>query len=90
MALTKELSVEIVKRISKFIKEGNPQWSVAKGVGYSWSAMSKIQCKYKRNVVVKKGKQTRGRQKTAKGQDRKLKAIYVENRKYATKQMKNE
>ena len=34
-ASTKEMLIETMKRIVKFILESNPQWNVAKDVGYS-------------------------------------------------------
>uniref|UniRef100_A0A3B4YMY3 Transposase Tc1-like domain-containing protein n=1 Tax=Seriola lalandi dorsalis TaxID=1841481 RepID=A0A3B4YMY3_SERLL len=58
-------------------------------VGCSQSAVSKIWTKYKQNGKVVKGKHTGRPRKTSKRQDRKLKAICLENRKCTTKQMGN-
>ncbi len=89
MAPTRELSVETMERIIKLLQEGNPSRSVAKEVGCSQSAVSKIWCKYKQNGKVTKGKHTSRPRKTSKRQDRKLKAICLENRNCTMKQMKN-
>uniref|UniRef100_A0A673LMH6 Transposase Tc1-like domain-containing protein n=1 Tax=Sinocyclocheilus rhinocerous TaxID=307959 RepID=A0A673LMH6_9TELE len=77
------------KQIIKLLQEENPSRSVAKEVGCSQSAISKIWCKYKQNGKVTKGKHTGRPRKTSKRQDRKLKAICLENRKCTTKQMKH-
>ena len=53
---------------------------MAKGVGCSQSVVSKIWCKYKRKRLVKKGKYTDRSQKTSECQDRKFKAICLENK----------
>lgn len=58
---------------------------MAKYVGYSQSAVSKIWCRYKQNGKVIKGKHMG---KTSKSQDQKVKAIWLENRKRRTEQMK--
>uniref|UniRef100_A0A671NXU9 Uncharacterized protein n=1 Tax=Sinocyclocheilus anshuiensis TaxID=1608454 RepID=A0A671NXU9_9TELE len=77
------------KQIIKLLQEKNPSRSVAKEVGCSQSAISKIWCKYKQNGKVTKGKHTGRPRKTSKRKDRKLKAICLENRKCTTKQMKH-
>ena len=58
MASTKKLLTETMENIVKLIQEGNLQWSVMKDVGYSQLVVFKIWCKYKRNGVVKKEKNT--------------------------------
>uniref|UniRef100_A0A4W6E2X4 Transposase Tc1-like domain-containing protein n=1 Tax=Lates calcarifer TaxID=8187 RepID=A0A4W6E2X4_LATCA len=63
---------QLSERIIKLLKEGKSSRSVAKDVGCSQSAVSKIWTK-----------------KTSKRQDRKLKAICLENRKCTAKQMRN-
>uniref|UniRef100_A0A3B5B7H8 Transposase Tc1-like domain-containing protein n=1 Tax=Stegastes partitus TaxID=144197 RepID=A0A3B5B7H8_9TELE len=62
---------------------------VAKDAGCSQSAVSKIWTKYKQHGKVVKGKHTGRPRKTSKCQDRKLKAICLENRKCTAKQMRN-
>uniref|UniRef100_A0A8C1NF85 Transposase Tc1-like domain-containing protein n=1 Tax=Cyprinus carpio TaxID=7962 RepID=A0A8C1NF85_CYPCA len=89
MAPTREMSVETKERIIKLLKEGKSSRNVAKNVGCSQSAVSKIWTKYKSNGKVVKGKRTGRPRKTSKRQDRKLKAICLENRKCTTKQMRN-
>uniref|UniRef100_A0A3B3QDG3 Transposase Tc1-like domain-containing protein n=1 Tax=Paramormyrops kingsleyae TaxID=1676925 RepID=A0A3B3QDG3_9TELE len=84
-----ELSVETIERIIKLLQGGKSTRSVAKDVGRSQSAVSKIWSRYKQNGKVVKGKHTGRRRKTSKRQDRKLKAICLENRKYTAKQMKD-
>lgn len=86
MAPTWELSIETMERIIKLLLEGNPAWSVVKDVGCSQSAVSKMLCKYKQNGKVIIGKHMGRPRKTSMRQDRKLKAICLENRKCATKQ----
>ena len=71
------------ERILKFFE------SVAKDVGCSQSAVSKIWTKYKQHGNVVKGNHTCRPRKTSKSQDRKLKAICLENRKCTAKQMRN-
>uniref|UniRef100_A0A8C5DUY4 Transposase Tc1-like domain-containing protein n=1 Tax=Gouania willdenowi TaxID=441366 RepID=A0A8C5DUY4_GOUWI len=63
--------------------------NVAKDVGCSQSAVSRIWTKYKQHGKVVKGKHTGRPWKTSKHQDRKLKAIRHEKRKFPTKQMRN-
>uniref|UniRef100_A0A3B5BLK5 Transposase Tc1-like domain-containing protein n=1 Tax=Stegastes partitus TaxID=144197 RepID=A0A3B5BLK5_9TELE len=77
------------KRIIKLLKEGKSSRIVAKDVGCSQSAVSKIWTKYKQHGKVVKGKHTGRPRKTSKHQDRKLKAICLENRKCTAKQMRN-
>ena len=89
MAPTREMSVETKERIIKLLKEGKSSRNVAKNVGCSQSSVSKIWTKYKSNGKVVKGKRTGRPRKTSKRQDRKLKAICLENRKCTTKQMRN-
>lgn len=48
-ALSKELSIETMELIVKFVEEGNPLWSIAKGIVSSQSAVSKICWKFKWN-----------------------------------------
>lgn len=83
MTPIKELSIETM--IRKLIQEGNPQWSVTKDIGCSQSAVCKIWCKYKISGMVEKEKNILVGHR--RDQDRKLNAIYLENRKYATKQI---
>uniref|UniRef100_A0A8C5HUA9 Transposase Tc1-like domain-containing protein n=1 Tax=Gouania willdenowi TaxID=441366 RepID=A0A8C5HUA9_GOUWI len=70
-------------------KKGKSLRNVAKDVGLSQSAVSTIWTKYKQHGKVVKGKRTGRRRKTSKHQDRKLKAICLENRKLTAKQMRN-
>ena len=86
MSLRKELSIETMEKIVKLIQEGNLQWSVVEVFSFSQSAGSKIWWKYKRNKVVKKGKYTGRLWKTSECQDRKLKEICLENRRWTRKQ----
>jgi transposase len=72
----------------KLFKEGKSSRNVAKDVGCSQSAVSKIW--YKQHGKVVKGKHTGRPRKTSKRQDRKLRAICLKNRKCTTKQMRNE
>uniref|UniRef100_A0A4W6EZN1 Transposase Tc1-like domain-containing protein n=1 Tax=Lates calcarifer TaxID=8187 RepID=A0A4W6EZN1_LATCA len=83
------MSIETKERIIKLLKEGKSSRSVAKDVGCSQSAVSKIWTKYKQHGKVVKGKHTGRPRKTSKRQDRKLKAICLENRKCTAKQMRN-
>ena len=69
MEPTKELLIETMEKIVKFIQVSNPQLSVVKDVGCSLSTMSKIWC------LVKKRKHTSKLRNTSTRQDRKLKAI---------------
>ena len=89
MAPTKEMSIETMERIIKLLREGNPTRIVAKDIGCSQSAVSKIWGKYKQNGEVIKGKHTGRPRKTSKRQDKKLKAICRENKTFTTKEMKN-
>uniref|UniRef100_A0A096MI25 Transposase Tc1-like domain-containing protein n=1 Tax=Poecilia formosa TaxID=48698 RepID=A0A096MI25_POEFO len=66
-----------------------PSCMVAKDVGCSQSAVSKIWTKYKQRGMVVKTKCTSRPRKTSKCQDKQLKAICLENRKITTKQMKH-
>ena len=50
---TKDQSFETIERIVKFFRE---LWNVTKNNNFSQSAASKIQCKNKRNEVLKKKK----------------------------------
>uniref|UniRef100_A0A8C5H9E7 Uncharacterized protein n=1 Tax=Gouania willdenowi TaxID=441366 RepID=A0A8C5H9E7_GOUWI len=70
MAPTRQMSFETKERIIKLLK----------------SAVSKIWTKYKQHGKVVKGKHTGRPRKTSKHQDRKLKAICLENRKCTAKQ----
>uniref|UniRef100_A0A3B4Y4D5 Transposase Tc1-like domain-containing protein n=1 Tax=Seriola lalandi dorsalis TaxID=1841481 RepID=A0A3B4Y4D5_SERLL len=70
-------------------RNGKSSRNVTKDVGCSQSAVSKIWTKYRQNGKVVKGKHTGRPRKTSKRQDRKLKAICLENRKCTTKQMRN-
>uniref|UniRef100_A0A4W6E0U1 Transposase Tc1-like domain-containing protein n=1 Tax=Lates calcarifer TaxID=8187 RepID=A0A4W6E0U1_LATCA len=74
-----------LQRIIKLLKEGKSSRSVAKDVGCSQSAVPKIWTKYKQHGKVVKGRP----RKTSKRQDRKLKAICLDNRKCTAKQMRN-
>uniref|UniRef100_A0A3B5PS90 Transposase Tc1-like domain-containing protein n=1 Tax=Xiphophorus maculatus TaxID=8083 RepID=A0A3B5PS90_XIPMA len=89
MAPTREMSLETKERIVKLLEEGNPSRMVAKDVGCSQSAVSKIWTKYKQHGMVVKAKRTGRPRKTSKRQDKQLKAICLENRKSTTKQMKH-
>uniref|UniRef100_A0A8B9LAI1 Transposase Tc1-like domain-containing protein n=1 Tax=Astyanax mexicanus TaxID=7994 RepID=A0A8B9LAI1_ASTMX len=89
MAPTREMSLETKERIVKLLEEGNSSRMVAKDVGCSQSAVSKIWTKYKQHGMVVKAKRTGRPRKTSKRQDKQLKAICLENRKSTTKQMKN-
>uniref|UniRef100_A0A3B5AUW2 Transposase Tc1-like domain-containing protein n=1 Tax=Stegastes partitus TaxID=144197 RepID=A0A3B5AUW2_9TELE len=89
MAPTREMSVETKERIIKLLKVGKSSRIVAKDVGCSQSAVSKIWTKYKQHGKAVKGKHTGKPRKTSKCQDRKLQAICLENRKCTTKQMRN-
>ena len=51
MAPTKELTFETTERTVKLIQEGNLQWSVAKAVGSSQTAVFKIWCIDKKKVM---------------------------------------
>ena len=55
MTLTKELLIETNEKLIKLIKEGNPLWSMTKDDSFS-SQMCLNLVHYKRNGVVKKGK----------------------------------
>uniref|UniRef100_A0A671WUZ7 Transposase Tc1-like domain-containing protein n=1 Tax=Sparus aurata TaxID=8175 RepID=A0A671WUZ7_SPAAU len=70
-------------------KKGKSSRNAAKDVGCSQSAVSKIWTKYKQHGKVVKGKHTGRPRKTSKRQDRKLKAVCLENRKCTAKQMRN-
>uniref|UniRef100_A0A672G6V0 Transposase Tc1-like domain-containing protein n=1 Tax=Salarias fasciatus TaxID=181472 RepID=A0A672G6V0_SALFA len=72
----------------KLLEEVNSTRMVAKDVGCSQSAVSKIWTKYKQHGKVVKVKRTGRPRKTSKRQDKQLKAIYLENRKCTTRQMK--
>uniref|UniRef100_A0AAR2K6C9 Transposase Tc1-like domain-containing protein n=1 Tax=Pygocentrus nattereri TaxID=42514 RepID=A0AAR2K6C9_PYGNA len=89
MAPTREMSLETKERIVKLLEEGNSSRMVAKDVGCSQSAVSKIWTKYKQHGMVVKAKRTGRPRKTSKRQDKELKAICLENRKSTTKQMKH-
>ncbi|CAJ0940514.1 unnamed protein product [Ranitomeya imitator] len=90
MAPTRETSIETKEKIIKLLKEGKSSRNVAKDVGCSQSAVPKIWAKYKQHGKFVKGKHTGRPRKTSKLQDRKLKAICLQNRKCTTKQMRNE
>ncbi|CAI9543781.1 unnamed protein product [Staurois parvus] len=79
------MSVETKERIIKLLQEGKSSWNVAKDVDCSQSAVCKIWIKYKVNGKVVKGKRTGRPGKASKLQDRKRKAICLENRKCTTK-----
>ena len=89
MAPTREMSIETKERIIKLLKEGKSSRNVAKDVCCSQSAVSKIWTKYKQHGKVFKGKHIGRPRKASKRQDRKLKAICLENRKCTAKQMRN-
>ncbi|XP_069611187.1 gastrula zinc finger protein XlCGF53.1-like [Ranitomeya imitator] len=93
-APTREMSIETKERIIKLLKEGKSSRNVAKDVGCSQSAVSKIWAKYKQHGKVVKGKHTGRPRKTSKHQDQKLEAICLQNSlqnsKCTTKQMRNE
>uniref|UniRef100_A0A3Q0RED3 Transposase Tc1-like domain-containing protein n=1 Tax=Amphilophus citrinellus TaxID=61819 RepID=A0A3Q0RED3_AMPCI len=76
------MSIETKERIIKLLKEGKSSRSVAQDVGCSQTAVSKTWTKYKQHGKVVKGKHTGRPRKTSKRQDRKLKAICLENRKF--------
>uniref|UniRef100_A0A672Y5E8 Transposase Tc1-like domain-containing protein n=1 Tax=Sphaeramia orbicularis TaxID=375764 RepID=A0A672Y5E8_9TELE len=78
-----------VKRVQIMNKEGKSSRNVAKDAGCSQSAVSKIWTKYKQHGKAVKGKHTGRPRKTSNRQDRKLKAICLENRKCTAKQMRN-
>uniref|UniRef100_A0A3B1JFU1 Transposase Tc1-like domain-containing protein n=1 Tax=Astyanax mexicanus TaxID=7994 RepID=A0A3B1JFU1_ASTMX len=82
------MSLETKERIVKLLEEGNSSRMVAKDVGCSQSAVSKIWTKYKQHGMVVKAKRTGRPRKTSKRQDKQLKAICLENRKSTTKQLK--
>lgn len=88
MAPTKEMSLETKERIVKLLEEGVSSRMVAKDVGCSQSAVSKIWTKYKQHGKVLKGKRSGRPRKTSKRQDKNLKALCLEDRKRTTKQMK--
>ncbi|CAJ0929362.1 unnamed protein product [Ranitomeya imitator] len=90
MAPTRDMSIETKERIIILLKEGKSSRNVAKDVGCSQSAVSKIWTKYKQHGKVVKGKHTGRSRKASKRQDRKLKAICLQNRKCTTKQMTNQ
>lgn len=71
MVPTKKLSVETSLR--------TPTWSMTKDAGCSQSDVCKVLRKFKQNGKVIKGKHTCRPRKTLKHQDRKLKAICLEN-----------
>lgn len=73
------LSTETMERIIKLLREGNPTQSVAKGVGLSPSAVSKMWCKYKQIRRDAKEKYQGRPKMMSKGQDRKRKALKIEN-----------
>uniref|UniRef100_A0A3P9NRZ9 Transposase Tc1-like domain-containing protein n=1 Tax=Poecilia reticulata TaxID=8081 RepID=A0A3P9NRZ9_POERE len=75
-APTREMSLKTKERFVKLPEEGNPSSMVAKDVGCSQAAVSKIWTKYKQHVKAKRT-------------NKQLKAICLENRKITTKQMKN-
>ncbi|CAI9591777.1 unnamed protein product [Staurois parvus] len=81
--------VETKERIIKRLQEGKSSRNVAKDVGCSQSAVSKIWSKYKSYGKVVKVKRTGRPRKASKWQDRELKAICLENRKCTTNQMRN-
>uniref|UniRef100_A0A3B3ULQ4 Transposase Tc1-like domain-containing protein n=1 Tax=Poecilia latipinna TaxID=48699 RepID=A0A3B3ULQ4_9TELE len=89
MTPTREMSLETKERIVKLLEEGNPSHMVAKDVGCSQSAVSKIWTKYKQHGMVVNAKRTGRPRKTSKRQDKQLKVICLENRKSTTKQMKH-
>ena len=63
---------------------------MAKGVVFFLLTTSDIWLKYQRHEVVKEGKNSCRSRKTLKCQyKKKIKAIYLENRKYIRKQIKN-
>jgi len=74
MDSTGKLSVETMERIIKLLKEGNSTQSLAKHVGCSQSAVSKIWSEYKQNGKIVKGKHAGQTRKMLKCQERKLKA----------------
>uniref|UniRef100_A0A3B5QWB7 Tc1-like transposase DDE domain-containing protein n=1 Tax=Xiphophorus maculatus TaxID=8083 RepID=A0A3B5QWB7_XIPMA len=76
MAPTREMSLE-TERIVKLLEEGNPSRMVAKDVGCSQSAVSKIWTKYKQHGMVVKAKRTGRPRKTSKRQDKQLKEVGV-------------
>lgn len=88
MAPTREMSLETKERIIKLLEEGNATRMVAKDVGCSQSAVSKIWTKYKQHGKVVKVKRTGRPRKTSKRHDKQLKAICLENRRCTTRQMK--
>uniref|UniRef100_A0A3Q3AY27 Tc1-like transposase DDE domain-containing protein n=1 Tax=Kryptolebias marmoratus TaxID=37003 RepID=A0A3Q3AY27_KRYMA len=75
MAPTREMSLETKERIVKLLEEGNSSRMVAKDVGCSQSAVSKIWTKYKQHGMVVKAKRNGRPRKTSKRQDKQLKAI---------------
>ncbi len=79
MSPTRKLPVEMMERIIK-LQEGNPSWSVAKEVGSSQSAASKIWCKYKQKGKVIKEKQAdQGRHQSIEIENSKQFALKIEN-----------
>uniref|UniRef100_A0A3B1JWP7 Transposase Tc1-like domain-containing protein n=1 Tax=Astyanax mexicanus TaxID=7994 RepID=A0A3B1JWP7_ASTMX len=67
------MSLETKERIVKLLEEGNSSRMVAKDVGCSQSAVSKIWTKYKQHGMVVKAKRTGRPRKTSKRQDKQLK-----------------
>uniref|UniRef100_A0A3B1K6C0 Tc1-like transposase DDE domain-containing protein n=1 Tax=Astyanax mexicanus TaxID=7994 RepID=A0A3B1K6C0_ASTMX len=78
MAPTREMSLETKERIVKLLEEGNSSRMVAKDVGCSQSAVSKIWTKYKQHGMVVKAKRTGRPRKTSKRQDKQLKHKWEE------------
>ena len=78
-----------MESIVKLVKEGNPLWGVAKDFRCHQLAVSKISYKYKTKGAVKKGIHARRPYKTSKCQDKKIKAICLQNIKCSTEQIKS-
>ena len=85
---TQAMSVETKGEDYK-TQESKSSQNIARDVGCSQSAVSKIWTKNKQNGKVVKGKHTGRPEKTSTCQDRKLKTICLENRKCTTRQMRN-
>lgn len=89
MAPRPELSIETKERIIQLLEEGKSSRNVAKDVGCSQSAVSKIWTKYQQHGKIVKGKRSGRPRKTSMRQDQKLKALCLENQKCTAKQMRN-
>uniref|UniRef100_A0A3B1JB81 Transposase Tc1-like domain-containing protein n=1 Tax=Astyanax mexicanus TaxID=7994 RepID=A0A3B1JB81_ASTMX len=78
MAPTREMSLETKERIVKLLEEGNSSRMVAKDVGCSQSAVSKIWTKYKQHGMVVKAKRTGRTEKDIKATTKQMKHKWEE------------